>query len=86
MTRARKPEKTQPTKHRSRPVAAKTANFTPDAVSVLDHKVKIWMKVTVSLVVLGLTLFVVISNNHSPTEKHWAYGMLGTILGWWLKI
>lgn len=83
MNRAKKPEGKQ---YSNRAVAAKTPNFTLDSVRVLDQKVKILMKVTVSLAVLAITLFVVISKGYSPTEKNWAFGMLGTILGWWLKL
>jgi hypothetical protein len=44
------------------------------------------------LVQLGLTaalalasLFVILSKRYSPSEKHWAFGTIGTLLGFWLK-
>jgi hypothetical protein len=62
-----------------------TSALMPDSVAVLDNKVRIWMKVIVSLVVLAVTLFVVISKEYSPTDKHWAYSSIGLIVGTWLK-
>lgn len=31
-------------------------------------------------------LFVIFSKRYEPTERHWAYGALGTILGFWLRM
>jgi hypothetical protein len=44
-----------------------------------------WMQVAISLIVLVAALFIVISKAYEPADKHWAYGSLGTILGYWLK-
>jgi hypothetical protein len=62
------------------------ANRETDPLIVFDRKVKIWMKVIVSLAVLALNMVIVISKDYSPAEKYWAYGMLGTILGLWLRM
>lgn len=30
-------------------------------------------------------LVVILNRKRTPTEKHWAYGMVGTLLGYWFK-
>ena len=34
---------------------------------------------------MGASLFVVLSKRYPPADRHWAYGALGTILGFWLR-
>jgi hypothetical protein len=41
--------------------------------------------VAVSVVMLAAGLFVVLSKRCGPKEKHWAYGAVGTVVGFWLK-
>jgi hypothetical protein len=48
-------------------------------------EVKQWMQVAVSLAILGVALVIVLSGAHSTQDKHWAYGAVGTILGFWLR-
>ncbi len=63
------------------PPVLKTANdrrFRPAGI-------RDWMQVAISLIVLIAALFIVISKAYEPADKHWAYGSLGTILGYWLK-
>jgi hypothetical protein len=43
------------------------------------------MQAGISTVFLGCALVIVMSHAYDPQEKHWAYGTLGTILGFWLK-
>jgi hypothetical protein len=43
------------------------------------------MQIAVSIIVLIAALFVVLGRRYMPQEKHWAYGAVGTILGFWLK-
>jgi uncharacterized membrane protein len=43
------------------------------------------MKVLVSVVILIAALFVILSKNYDAKAKHWAYGMVGLIMGFWLK-
>jgi hypothetical protein len=47
--------------------------------------VRLGMQVAVSLIVLGGSLYIIISQSYDPKDKHWAYGAAGTILGFWLK-
>ena len=34
--------------------------------------------------VLAASLYVLVSERYAETEKKWAYGAVGTILGYWL--
>jgi hypothetical protein len=43
------------------------------------------MQVIVSLAVLGGSLLVVLSKKYQSVEKHWAFGVIGTIVGFWLR-
>jgi hypothetical protein len=42
------------------------------------------MAIVVSLVVLGASLFVILSKKYPPESDRWAYGVVGTIVGFWL--
>jgi hypothetical protein len=44
------------------------------------------MQIVVSVLVLAAALYIILSNNYDPKDKHWAYGACGTVLGFWLKI
>ena len=43
------------------------------------------MQILVSLAILGCALYIVLSHSYAEQEKHWAYGVIGAILGYWLK-
>jgi len=43
------------------------------------------VQIVVSLAILGCALYIVLSHSYAEQEKHWAYGVIGTILGFWLK-
>jgi hypothetical protein len=43
------------------------------------------MQVVISLVLMVAALLIVLSHAYDSQEKHWAYGTLGTILGFWLR-
>jgi hypothetical protein len=42
------------------------------------------VQVLISGVLLMVSLFVVLSSAYGPKDKHWAYGTIGTLLGFWL--
>jgi hypothetical protein len=44
------------------------------------------MRMIVSLSVLGASLFVILAKRYSTADKHWAYGAIGTVVGFWLHI
>jgi uncharacterized membrane protein len=43
------------------------------------------MKVLVSTVILIAALFIILSRNYDAKTQHWAYGMVGVIVGFLLK-
>ena len=43
------------------------------------------MQIILSLLLTGVSLFVILASRYKPQEKHWAYGTIGTILGFWIR-
>ena len=43
------------------------------------------MPVFVSLIVLGSALLIILGANYPEAQQKWAFGAVGTILGYWLK-
>jgi hypothetical protein len=43
------------------------------------------MQIVVSLALLGVALYVILSQKYSSADNNWAYGIVGTIIGYWLK-
>ncbi len=43
------------------------------------------MKISISVVLLGASVYVILSTKYGPKDKHWAYGTVGTLLGFWLR-
>lgn len=59
-----------------------------NALNVTDYVLPDWraaMQIALTAVLLGASLFVIMSHKYAPAQKHWAYGMIGTLLGFWLK-
>ena len=58
-------------------------------VGMLDQtkreKATIGMQILMSLIFTSAAFYIVLSHSYNPQEEHWAYGSLGTILGFWLK-
>lgn len=45
-----------------------------------------WMPVAISLLVLTSALFVILAeNSYGDAQQKWAFGVIGTILGYWFK-
>lgn len=44
-----------------------------------------WMMGLVTAVVLGVSLFVILKKDQDEGSKKWAFGAVGTIMGFWLK-
>jgi hypothetical protein len=42
-------------------------------------------QLVISAVLLVAALFVILTKRYPAQDKHWAYGALGTIVGFWLK-
>jgi hypothetical protein len=43
------------------------------------------MQVALTLALGGAAIWIVLATAHGPDDKKWAYGTLGTVLGYWLK-
>ncbi len=43
------------------------------------------MPVIISIAILGSALFVVLSGSYAEAEQKWAFGSIGTIVGYWFK-
>ena len=51
-----------------------------------DHsKARLTVRILISLVVLGASLYIILKDSYSPSSQKWAFGSVGTILGYWLK-
>jgi hypothetical protein len=70
-----------------RPTPQSTPSRTPEALPTSEKPTDLvlLMRVAVSLLVLGASLFVILSKRYGPKDKHWAYATVGTLLGFWLK-
>lgn len=54
-------------------------------IGIDPRTVRTIMQVIVSLLVLSVALYIIVSKDYDPKDKHWAYGACGTVLGYWLK-
>jgi hypothetical protein len=66
------------------------ANSWGDSSKVAYSKVggplaELIMRMTVSLSVLGVACYIIVSHAYTVPDKNWAYGAVGMILGFWLK-
>jgi len=43
------------------------------------------MQMVLSLIVIGAGLFMILSKRYDASNEHWAYGTVGTVVGFWLK-
>lgn len=48
-------------------------------------KIKLWMMVIVTLIVLPCSLYVILFGNFDDGTKKWAFGVVGSLIGFWLK-
>jgi hypothetical protein len=44
---------------------------------------KFWVRVALSVVLLGGSLFVILSENYGDDVNKWAFGVIGTVTGYW---
>ncbi len=58
----------------------------PEAVAApVRLNVKAIMMVLVSILVLGSSLFIILSGQYDNENQKWAFGAVGTIVGFWLR-
>jgi hypothetical protein len=43
------------------------------------------MQLVLTLALGGAAIWIIVAAEHGPDDKKWAYGTLGTLLGYWLK-
>lgn len=46
---------------------------------------KVIMQLAISVLLMIASLFVILSARYGPKDKHWAYGTVGTLLGFWFQ-
>lgn len=49
------------------------------------ERIKAIMRVVISLIVLGAALFVILSRAFPDDYAKWAFGVVGLIIGYWLR-
>jgi hypothetical protein len=42
-------------------------------------------RIVVSVIVLVAGLYVILDRNYTADDKKWGYGIVGTVVGYWLK-
>ncbi len=40
----------------------------------------------ITVLLCAVSIHVILSRRFTPTQKHWAYGTIGTLIGYWLKL
>jgi hypothetical protein len=55
----------------------------PEVPAVMSYPLT--AQLVISAVLLVAALFVILTKKYPPQDKHWAYGALGTVVGFWLK-
>ena len=45
----------------------------------------LWMRIIVTLTVLLCALYTIFSKHYEADQQKWAFGVIGTVLGYWLK-
>ena len=54
-------------------------------LTVPDRSAQITTEVIVTLLILGASVFIILSKEFDAKDKHWAYGSAGAVLGYWLN-
>ncbi|MEO6803489.1 MAG: hypothetical protein ABI197_09640 [Granulicella sp.] len=55
------------------------------SVTAMPLDVPTVMRVLVTIAILAAALFIVLAQHHDAEQQKWAYGAIGTILGYWLR-
>jgi hypothetical protein len=51
-----------------------------------SEAINAFMPAIISLILFVGALWVIVSRRYTPTDRHWAYGAVGTIVGFWLHL
>ena len=57
----------------------------PEAAAPAKVNLRTIMMVVVSVLVLGSSLFIILSGHYDNENQKWAFGAVGTIVGFWLR-
>jgi hypothetical protein len=52
---------------------------------LLIYQFRPLIQLSVTVVLLCASLFVILSKRYTTTDRHWAYATVGTLIGFWLK-
>jgi hypothetical protein len=52
---------------------------------VSSRAMREWMSLLVTTAVGAAALYIVLSNHYGQDSLKWAYGVVGTVMGYWLK-
>jgi hypothetical protein len=55
------------------------------AVAAPSTPMRQWTQGMISAALTVSALFVILSTKYGPKDKHWAYGIIGTIVGFWFR-
>lgn len=57
----------------------------PEVRELTQVSTKDVVQVIISVLLLAASVFVILSKSYGEKEQHWAYGTIGTLIGFWLK-
>jgi hypothetical protein len=66
-----------------RVLPAPTGGRRPPARS--SASVRIAMQVAISLIILAAAFYIILFGGYDGDQQKWAYGSIGTVVGFWLK-
>lgn len=53
--------------------------------SQMSHTLTVIVTVIITFALLGASLYVILSQHFGESEQKWAFGTVGTVVGYWLK-
>ena len=65
--------------------AVAAMRFMSAAAAAEEGNARLVVAIVVTGVVLAAGLYVILSGKYDDAEKKWAFGAVGTILGYWLR-
>ena len=61
---------------------------TPKSSKLVDEgpvSTRMIVQILLSVLLAGLSWFVILSDRYGAKQQHWAYGTMGALIGFWLK-
>jgi hypothetical protein len=49
-----------------------------------SSNIRLWVSIGVSFIILCAGLFIILSKRYAADDKNWAFGAIGTVVGFWL--